>query len=112
VKRLDFCEHFSLAFIYLSCSLPQAFISLGLWCAVLPAMMKPTNNIAQGSDGEILNANLYFFSWGSFIMALSIFSAYLHDVYGVGKSLSNKNFKTFFWGALMATSFVTMAAGT
>jgi hypothetical protein len=75
-------------------------------------MMKPDNNIAQNRDGAIENANLYFFSWGAFFMALSIFAAFLRDVHGIGKSLKNKSFKAFAWAALMAASFVTMASGT
>lgn len=75
-------------------------------------MMKPSNEIAQGRDGSILNANLYFFSWGSFMMALTIFVAHLHDAHGIGKDMRNKNFKAYAWGALMAASFVTMASGT
>jgi hypothetical protein len=109
---MDFCEHFSLDFIYLSCSLPQSFLTLGMWCAVLPEMMKPANNIAQSRGGAIENANLYFFAWGSFFLALTVFVMYLHEAHGIGKNVRNTNFKSAAWGALMAASFVTMAAGT
>jgi hypothetical protein len=74
-------------------------------------MMKPSHDIAQNPAGEIENANLYFFSWGAFIMALSIFVAFLRDVHSIGKSLKNKSFKAFAGAALMAASFVTMASG-
>jgi hypothetical protein len=85
---------------------------LGMWCAVLPAMMKPSNGIAQTRGGSIENANLYFFSWGAFFMAMSILVGYLHDAHGIGKSMKNTSFKAGAWGALMAASFVTMASGT
>jgi hypothetical protein len=83
-----------------------------MWCAVLPAMMKPGNDIAQNKSGSIENANLYFFSWGAFFIALSIFTGYLNDVHGIGKNVRNKSFKAAAWGGLMAASFVTMASGT
>jgi hypothetical protein len=112
VKQLDCFEHFSLDFINSSCLLPQAFLSLGMWCAVLPAMMRPGNNIAQTRGGLIENANLYFFSWGAFLVSLFIMVAFMHDIHGVGKGLRNKSFKTFAWGGLVVASFVTMVSGT
>jgi hypothetical protein len=75
-------------------------------------MMKPSNGIAQNRAGAIENANLYFFSWGAFIMALSLFAAFLQDVHGIGASLRNRSFKASAWAALMAASFVTMSSGT
>jgi hypothetical protein len=111
-ETTEFSEHFSFDFIYFSCILPQALFTLGMWCSVLPAMMKPSNNIAQNSSGKIENANLYFFSWGAFFMAISILVGYLHDAHGIGKSMRNQSFKASAWGALMAASFVTMASGT
>jgi hypothetical protein len=83
-----------------------------MWCAVLPEMMKPSNDIAQSRDGSIENANLYFFSWFSFFMAMAVFLGYLKDAHGVGLNTKNKSFKASAWAALMVASFVTMAAGT
>jgi hypothetical protein len=73
-------------------------------------MMKPTNSIAQTRGGGIENANLYFFSWAAFMMALMILVNFARDVHGVGKG-KNPNFQTFGWAGLMAASLVTMSAG-
>jgi hypothetical protein len=40
-----------------------------LWVTGLPVIMNPSNNIAVGIN-EIIDANIYFASWGAFISAM------------------------------------------
>jgi hypothetical protein len=59
-------------------------------------------------NGGIGNANLYFFSWGTFGMALSVLMHFLsHASKEKGK---NPNFRRGMWVALVATSVTALAS--
>jgi hypothetical protein len=94
-----FSTSFTFTFIspFLLFSSTGSFFS---WCAVLPAMMKPGNNIIK--QLRFHRKRNYFFSWGAFFMAMSI----LWDTYTTLTAMTRT-----VWGALMAASFVTMASG-
>jgi hypothetical protein len=53
-------------------------VVLGFWCAGLPALMDFENNFAVNlPDGRVLNANLFFSSWGSFTWSMLLLSNHL-----------------------------------
>jgi hypothetical protein len=81
-----------------------------MWAAVMPAIMDPGNEIATtGSDGDIKNPNLYFFSWGSLLTSLFVLASFMREKFANDKvkgfhQLSN-------WTILTVTSLVVMVAG-
>jgi hypothetical protein len=72
--------------------------------------MDPSNEFALALSG-ILNANLYFFSWGGLVMSYLVLVSYLNECYIKNK---NKNLLSFdntsAWGWLCLTSFITMVS--
>jgi amino acid permease len=60
--------------------LPEGILSLIVLIFVaagMPAIMNPDNQQALNTDGSILNANLYFFSWAGLAVAVYIFCTWL-----------------------------------
>jgi len=83
-----------------------ATIALAMWASSLSALMNPDNDLAtSGPLASISNANLYFFSWGSFMASLTVFLKYLSDAHQVGRG----SFDFTGWGSFAATSFIVMA---
>jgi hypothetical protein len=77
--------------------------------------MDPANDIAQTTGGTsgVNNANLYFFSWGAFLMSFVVLMHYMKEKKGPDKedsSNKNKEFNLGSWAVLAAASFVVMAA--
>jgi hypothetical protein len=71
-----------------------ALFLLVLWCVGLPIIMSPSRSIAVSlSDNGlsyVWNANLYFFSWASFIcIAYICGSLAKENVVGVDEALSS-----------------------
>lgn len=89
-----------------------AFIVMGLMAAALPAIMKPGNDIAVNENGGIMNANLYFFSWGTFFTALYVFMHFMQNVYDVGAGTKNVKFDKVLWVVLIATSLIAMSSAS
>jgi hypothetical protein len=78
----------------------------------LSTIMRPGEGIATDSIGGIRNANLYFFSWASFAMALLIYVGYLKEAYGIGKRTDESGFNAASWAGLAMTSFIVMSSST
>lgn len=89
-----------------------AFIVMALMAAALPAIMKPGNQIAVNMNGGIDNANLYFFSWGTFFTALFAFLHIMQNVYEVGTGTKNTKFTSLPWIVLMATSLIALSSAS
>ena len=62
--------------------------------------------------GGIDNANLYFFSWGTFFTSLFAFLHILQNVYEVGAGKKNTKFTSMPWIVLMATSLIAMSSAS
>jgi hypothetical protein len=90
-----------------------AFFLLIIWSACLPTIMNPNNNIAVSGigQGSIINSNLYFFSWISFVCIILILGSYGRDVMGsrFKKAISPK---TTTWLGLLAASIVLLATAS
>jgi hypothetical protein len=94
---------------------PEGAVStllLIFWCAGLPAIMDPNKGFAvTGTFGAplVINSNLYFFSWVSFICVLYIQGHWSQEITGrdVASQVTPKYAK---WGGIMATSVVVLAA--
>ena len=92
---------------------PEGGLSVFLlifWCSALPTIMNPSHLLAMAGVG-IINSNLYFFSWISFICILFIFGDYLQETtkHEFGKGVSPKSAK---WAGLLAASVVVLASGS
>jgi hypothetical protein len=89
-----------------------SFLLLIFWCAGLPTIMNPSNGYAVTRDlgaPLVLNSNLYFFAWVTFICALYIFGHWMQEITGrdVASQVTPKYAK---WGGILATSIVVLAA--
>lgn len=54
---------------------------LALWVSGLPVIMNPSNNIAVGVN-EIVDANIYFTSWGAFGCSAMLCGNTVRELYG------------------------------
>lgn len=78
-----------------------------LCAAVLPALMDPNNELTVTDyNGGIMNANLYFSSWGAFIWSFLVLTGFMKEKFGVTKTFSPTS-----WGALCMTSIIAMVSG-
>jgi len=93
----------------------MALLTCGFWASVLPAIMDPSNELATEVFPDdvggfivdhilIRNNNLYFFSWGAFIMSFYVLFGYLKK----GVELSGA--QVFSWAGLAMTSFIVMVS--
>lgn len=94
---------------------PEGGLSLLLlifWCSALPTIMDPSHLLAMAGAG-IINSNLYFFSWVSFICVLFIFGDYMEETtkHECGKGISCPP-KNAHWAGLFAASVVVLASGS
>jgi hypothetical protein len=85
-----------------------AFIIFGFWAAGMAAIMDPSHDIATTRGGAITNANLYFFSWGAFLMSFVVFVSYLRR--HVGKDKFQTSSKMIQWAVLCFMSLVVMSS--
>jgi len=92
------------------------FLLLIFWVAALPIIMNPYNaiavSIAEVDDVRvftILNANLYFFSWGAFLSNVYIIGHHAKD-YGANITKTPPN--TVSWFGLTMCSIVVLGANT
>jgi hypothetical protein len=97
-----------------SAELGLIVIILGFWCAGLPSILDPSHRFAQIGeasqrlyDFNVWNVNLFFFSWGAFIVGLKLFGLHLAELL---KRKDDKYISS--WILLTAASFVTMASAS
>jgi len=87
-----------------------AILTCGFWASVLPAIMDGDNYLAMKPDvfgiTTMENPNLYFFSWGAFIMSFFVLYGYLQR----GAKLSG--YQVVSWANLAMTSFVVMVSAS
>lgn len=68
--------------------------------------MHSEDSWAVNNVGEVLNGNLYYFTWACIITAGLQMTSYVTKVFGV----SEKDFMTVLWSAICKLSFVTLGA--
>jgi hypothetical protein len=81
-------------------------IVLALWCAVLPTMLDGEHGLSV-DGGWILNANLFFSSWGAFIMAMMLGTSHFQKLFG---RADDKNL--WHWVGFMTAGFIAMASAS
>mmetsp|Transcript_23724 Transcript_23724/g.49253 ORF Transcript_23724/g.49253 Transcript_23724/m.49253 type:complete len:321 (-) Transcript_23724:225-1187(-) len=85
----------------------MATVVIAFWGIGLPTMMKPDNAIAVAGN-IILNANLYFFSWISFVVTIFLVMSLVREKLGVDvRQTPGKHMRWFF---LVASSLVVMGS--
>ncbi|GAX11339.1 hypothetical protein FisN_22Lh007 [Fistulifera solaris] len=96
----------------LECTL--AFLTVGIWAAVMPTIMNPKHNIAtQGEFGEIINANLFIFPWLGLIAAVNVLVGSMRLFFDRDVAKDEKSSSSFLsWGAFVATSLIAMMAAS
>eukprot|EP00527_Entomoneis_sp_CCMP2396_P004835 CAMPEP_0198141170 /NCGR_PEP_ID=MMETSP1443-20131203/4214_1 /TAXON_ID=186043 /ORGANISM="Entomoneis sp., Strain CCMP2396" /LENGTH=328 /DNA_ID=CAMNT_0043803821 /DNA_START=167 /DNA_END=1153 /DNA_ORIENTATION=- len=83
---------------------------LVFWGIGLPVIMKPDNSIAVAND-IVINANLYFFSWGCFAMCIFLTLSLFQENMGVNvRQLVAEKQKQMSWFYLAASSLVVMGS--
>lgn len=95
-----------------------ALFILVLWCVGLPIIMDPSRSIAvspspQSGLSYVWNANLYFFSWASFIcIAFICGSLAKENVVGADEALSSITPKLGKWYMLVIASVIVLASAS
>lgn len=72
----------------------------------------PDRGLAVDQDGGVFIANMYYFSWASFINGIIILSSYIESVYGINvrQTLRSKSSSFTFWSALLVSSIIVMGS--
>jgi hypothetical protein len=87
--------------------LGMAVMVFGLWAAVMPAIMRPSSNLAVNDSFGIYNANLYFFSWAGIISSLILLNTCVRQTYNPGPD-KNSIYQSGMWVGLCLSSFVVL----
>jgi len=92
------------------------FFLLILWCGGIGIITSTNRDLAVNCEGTILDANLYYFSWASFILCFVIFMTYLRSVHvfdpgEIGKiSILNHDRRILYWGGSLISNIVVCAS--
>jgi hypothetical protein len=84
---------------------PLIIVLLGFWCAGLPAILDPDNDLAVSPTFAIANANLFFFSYASLIFSLLLLGSWFEEKNGDEASPT-----AMLWVLLTSFSIVVMAS--
>lgn len=88
----------------------SASLVLLFWIIGLPTIMDPDNDLAT-SPGNI-NANLYYFSWASFISSLFVSGHFAQEMSGGSLDVGKTPPKVALWLLFTASSFVVLGASS
>ncbi|GAX20440.1 hypothetical protein FisN_22Hh006 [Fistulifera solaris] len=91
-----------------------AFLTVGIWAAVMPAIVNPKNTVATaGEFGQIVNANLFLFPWLGLIAAVVVLVGSLRTFFDRDVARNDKNSSSFVhWGAFVASSLIVMMSAS
>ena len=90
-----------------------ACLLLVFWSCALPFIMNPDSNAAVAAGiGIVLNSNLYFFSWISFICIVFVVGDFAQEKAKASNVFSKAPPKTAKWFGLAASSMVVMASAS
>ncbi|KAG7371355.1 hypothetical protein IV203_019925 [Nitzschia inconspicua] len=85
--------------------LPFIIIVLGFWCAGLPSILNPDQNLAVSPEFAISNANLFFFSYASLIFSLLLLGSWFEQKNGEDSTPTALG-----WVLLTSTSLIVMSS--
>jgi hypothetical protein len=92
----------------------QAFLAVGIWAAVMPAIVNPKNTVATaGEFGQIVNANLFLFPWLGLIAAVAALVGSLRTFFDRDVAHNEKSSSSFVpCGAFVASSLIVMMSAS
>ena len=93
-------------------------ILVAFWSGIVSIVSDAENNLAVRSSNNnecnntVLNGNLYYFSWASFVTSISLLVSYLRSVFGLDllAAASSRGRRLELWGGMLACSLVVMGS--
>mmetsp|Transcript_31684 Transcript_31684/g.46747 ORF Transcript_31684/g.46747 Transcript_31684/m.46747 type:complete len:333 (-) Transcript_31684:868-1866(-) len=88
---------------------------VGFWIAIVSIISDGRNLLSVNEAGtEIINGNLYYFSWAGFVCSVMLLVSYLRAIFGVDLAgeLRNRSERLTVWSALLAAQLVVMGASS
>jgi len=93
-------------------------VLVAFWSGIVSIVSDANNNLAvrHSTNGEcnntVLNGNLYYFSWASFVTSISLLVSYLRSVFGVDLvgSVKQRSARLELWSGMLACAFVVMGS--
>lgn len=89
-------------------------ILVTLWCFVVGVVNDARNDLAVDESGNVVNGNLYYFSWAGFVCSLMLLISYLRSAFDVDVAgeIRSRSARLNYWAAALASSLVVMGATT
>ena len=93
---------------------------VAFWSGIVSIVSDASNNLAvrHSLNGEcnntVLNGNLYYFSWASFVTSICLLVSNLRSVFGVDLvgEVKNRSQRLELWSGMLACSLVVMGASS
>jgi len=92
------------------------FILTAFWAANVAIVTNASNGLGVTSDtsasNQVLNGNLYYFSWAGFVTAIVLLVNYFKHAFGVDMAgqIHNRAARLSFWAGLLASALVVMGS--
>ena len=91
-----------------------SFILAAMWAAAVSVITNTSNNLAtaEGSDNQVQNGNLYYFSWACFVTSIILLVNYVRAVFGIDVvgEVRNRGARVSLWAALIAAALVVVGS--
>jgi hypothetical protein len=84
------------------------------WAATVSIVTNASNGLGVSEDAsnQVLNGNLYYFSWAGFVTAIILLVNFLRSAFGVDLvgEVRNRAARLTLWAAMLASSLVVMGS--
>jgi hypothetical protein len=84
------------------------------WAATVSIVTNASNGLGVSEDAsnQVLNGNLYYFSWAGFVTAIILLVNFLRSAFGVDLvgEVRNRAARLTLWAAMLASSMVVMGS--
>jgi hypothetical protein len=91
-------------------------VLVAFWAATVSIVTNTSNALgvseALGPTNQVLNGNLYYFSWAGFVTAIVLLVSYLQSAYGVDVmgEARNRGARLTLWAGMLASALVVMGS--
>lgn len=84
------------------------------WVSVVTIVSDSRNGLAVDTQGEVSNANLYYFSWAGFICSITLLVSYLRAAFNVDLpgEIRTRSARLNLWSGMLATSIVVVGSSS
>lgn len=81
------------------------------WIAMVCVVTGPMGGLAIDNDGAVYAGNLYYFTWGGFLLSIVICAAVVEEIYSIDivHEMNNRSTSFAYWVGLLTTSIIVMA---